>query len=292
MAEPWQHFYQSERLRLSYWVWGASDKPPLLMVHGLRDHSRSWDRIAQAFCEDYRVVACDLRGHGDSEWAKGSHYEITDFTADLVTLIDLLGGKVSAMVHSMGARATLLTAGAFPERFEKIVAIEGTGFSRPVVPRGPARLRDWVLHTRAQEHREPRVYASFEDAVQRVREANPRLDDETATRLARWGAHAIDGGFVWKYDPWLFTISDLPAGWDEYHLYWANITSPMLHIIGSEGRALRSTRDGRPIETFFQDARTVFLPDSGHWVHHDQPEMVIAAAREFLGVPPSSPAIS
>ncbi|MDA0301918.1 MAG: hypothetical protein O2822_05270 [Chloroflexi bacterium] len=30
MTEPWQHFYQSQRLRLSYWVWGSAEKPPLL----------------------------------------------------------------------------------------------------------------------------------------------------------------------------------------------------------------------------------------------------------------------
>lgn len=72
MAEPRQQFYQSQRLRLSYWAWGADDAPPLILMHGGRDHARNWDRIAEAFRDDYHVVACDLRGHGDSEWAKGS----------------------------------------------------------------------------------------------------------------------------------------------------------------------------------------------------------------------------
>ncbi|MFA7250297.1 MAG: alpha/beta hydrolase [Dehalococcoidia bacterium] len=286
MPEPWQHFYQSQRLRLAYWVWGDADKPPLLLVHGLRDHSRSWDRIAEAFCDQYRVVACDLRGHGSSEWTRGSHYELQDFTLDLVALIDLLGGRVSVVAHSMGGRVTLLTASAFPERFEKIVAIEGTGLERPALPRGPERLREWALHTRAQERREPRVYANFADAVARVQQANPRLSPETAEHLARWGAHAIDGGFVWKYDPWAFTISDLGVPMEEYHLYWPAITAPVLHIIGSEGVPRRRMRGGRPVESYFPDARTVLLPDSGHWVHHDQPAATIATIRDFLGDPP------
>ena len=287
MAEPWQHFYQSQRLRLSYWVWGDADKPPLLLVHGLRDHSRSWDRIAEAFCDQYRVVACDLRGHGASQWTWGANYELPEFMLDLVALIDLLGGRVSVVAHSMGSRATLLTAGTFPERFERIVAIEGTGMDRMAgLPRGPERMRNWAQRTRAQEGREPRVYTAFSDAVDRVRQANPRLTPETAEHLARWGAHAIDGGFVWKYDPWAFTISDLQVPQDEYHLYWATITAPVLHIIGSDGAPLRSVRHGRPIETYFPDARTTFIPDSGHWVHHDQPEATIAAIRGFLGDPP------
>jgi pimeloyl-ACP methyl ester carboxylesterase len=290
MAEPWQHFYQSQRLRLAYWVWGDADKPPLLLVHGMRDHSRSWDRIAEAFCDRYRVVACDLRGHGDSEWSKGSHYEIPEFMLDLVTLIDLLGGKADVVAHSMGGRATLVTAGVFPDRFGRIVAIEGTGgrFRAAPLPRGPERMHEWAQRTRGMERREPRVYRSFGDAVDRVVEANPRLTREMAEHLARWGAHAIDGGFSWKYDPWMYTQHDLEVPQEEYHTYWAGITAPVLHLISSEGAERRGTRDGKPIETFFADATAQVVEDSGHWLHHDQPEATIEAIRGFLGEPPVS----
>lgn len=288
MVEPWQHFYQSQRLRLAYWAWGDADKPPLLLVHGSRDHSRSWDRIAEAFCDRYRVVACDLRGHGDSEWTNGSHYELPEFMLDLTALIDLLGGRVTVVAHSMGGRATLLMAGAFPERFERIVAIEGTGMQRPgTPPRGPQRMHDWAQHARAQERREPHIYRAFEDAVGRVRDANPRLTEEMASHLARWGAHAIDGGFVWKYDPWLYIGNDLEVPPEEYHVYWAGITAPVLHIVSSDGANRRGTRDGKPIEAFFRDARTTVIADSGHWVHHDQPTATIEAIRSFLGDPPA-----
>lgn len=286
MAEPWQHFYQSQRLRLSYWVWGDADNPPLLLVHGNRDHARSWDHIAQAFSDQYRVVACDLRGHGDSEWTKGSHYELPEFVLDIVGLIDLLGGRVSMVCHSMGGRTGLLTAGAFPERFDKIVAIEGTGQERPSQPRGPERLRAWALRAKGQEHREPRVYKTFADAVERVKQANPRLTPQMAEHLARWGAHAIDGGFVWKYDPWLLTGSDLEVPWDEYDTYYRSITAPMLHILSSEGETARGYRYGKPIASYFADARSIVVPESGHWIHHDQPAIVIEAIREFLGDPP------
>ena len=78
MSEPWQHFYQSQRLRLAYWTWGSAANPPLILVHGGRDHSRNWDRVAEAFRDEYHVVACDLRGHGDSQWATGAHYGLGD----------------------------------------------------------------------------------------------------------------------------------------------------------------------------------------------------------------------
>lgn len=283
--EPSQHFYESQRLRLAYWAWGDPARPPLIMVHGLRDHSRSWDRIAAALADRYYVVTPDLRGHGASEWTRGSHYELHEFVPDLAALIDVLGGRVTAVGHSMGGRAMMLTASAFPERFERIVAIEGTGGMGQTVPRGYARLRAWAEGTRSSELRHPRVYRQLSDAVDRIREVNPRLSLETAEHLARWGSHPVEGGIGWKYDPWTFTLSDIPVPPEEYHLYWPSITVPVLHIIGSEGAPRRRMRDGRPIESFFPDARTLLIDDAGHWVHHDQPEQVIAAIDEFLAAP-------
>ena len=62
-----QHFYDSQRLRLAYWAWGSPANPPLICLHGGRDHARSWDRIAEVLSDSYYVVAPDLRGHGDSQ---------------------------------------------------------------------------------------------------------------------------------------------------------------------------------------------------------------------------------
>ena len=293
MAEPWQHFYQSQRLRLSYWAWGDAAKPPLLLIHGFRDQSRSWDRIAEAFCDDYRVIVPDWRGHGDSQWTRGSTYPLTDLMLDLVALIDLVGGtwggRVSVVAHSMGGRVTLMTAGTFPEKFERIVAIEGTGRPRPAdqdATPTPRRLREWVERTRALETRTPHVYPTFQEAVDRVREVNRRLTPEMAEHLARWAARGIDGGYAWKYDPWLYADGGLEVSQEEHPVIWANIECPVLHIIGSDGARFRARVDGRPVESYFQHGSVVNAPDSGHWVHHDQTEFVVNAVRDFLGTPP------
>jgi pimeloyl-ACP methyl ester carboxylesterase len=64
---PASHTYFSQRLRLHYVDWGNPGKPPLLLVHGGRDHCRNWDWTAAAFRDDWHVIAPDLRGHGDSQ---------------------------------------------------------------------------------------------------------------------------------------------------------------------------------------------------------------------------------
>ncbi|GMU39758.1 MAG: alpha/beta hydrolase [Chloroflexota bacterium] len=288
MSEPWQHFYQSQRLRLAYWTWGSAANPPLILVHGGRDHSRNWDRIAEAFRDEYHVVACDLRGHGDSQWAVGAHYALGDHILDLAALIDLHGGRARVVGHSFGGAISLLTAGTFPERFEKIVAIEGAGarMDEHMHEMTPERMRAWAMRTRAMEQQTPRVYPSFEAAVERVREANKALTQEMAEHLARWGTHSIDGGWVWKFDPWVRGRTPVEMSPKEMAGFWRNIPSPVLHLVGSESHFKRKSFLEQPLDDFFQDSRTVVIQDAGHWLHHDQTEATVAAIREFLGPPP------
>src|SRR5262245_60405649 len=63
---PASQHYISHRLRLHYVDWGNEDAPPLLLVHGGRDHCRNWDWVAERLRKDWHILAPDLRGHGDS----------------------------------------------------------------------------------------------------------------------------------------------------------------------------------------------------------------------------------
>ena len=99
-APPTQHFFESQRLRISYWDWGNADAPPLVLVHGGRDHARTWDRVAEAFRDQYHVVALDLRGHGDSQWAIGSQYGPPDVALDVLRMIEVVGAPARVIAHS------------------------------------------------------------------------------------------------------------------------------------------------------------------------------------------------
>jgi len=67
ISSPTLHSFTSQRLKLSYAAWGDEAAPLLLLVHGGRDQKRSWDWVARELAKDYRVIAHDLRGHGQSE---------------------------------------------------------------------------------------------------------------------------------------------------------------------------------------------------------------------------------
>jgi len=61
MSGPESRFYESQGLRLHYADWGNEEAPPLILIHGGRDHCRSWDAIAQSLQPHFHVLAPDLR---------------------------------------------------------------------------------------------------------------------------------------------------------------------------------------------------------------------------------------
>lgn len=303
--DPTQHFFQSQRLRLSYWSWGPvadpgdESPPPLILVHGGRDHARSWDAVAEAFRADYHVAGYDLRGHGDSQWAAGSHYGIGDHLLDLVAFIDVLGGRASVIGHSFGGLLVTIAAGLFPERFERIVAIEGSG-GRIHRRRDatPGALREWIERTRGYERRMPRAYPSVEAAAERMRQVNPRLSRELSLHLARFATRPAGdspdagqpggSGLVWKFDNWVDARPPVELRPEEAEAIWAEVRVPVLLLIGAESHQ-RGHQDPEDAG-FFADGRALVIERAGHWPHHDRTSLVVDLIGRFLrGEEPTLP---
>jgi pimeloyl-ACP methyl ester carboxylesterase len=162
-TEPISQFYYSHRLKLHFWDWGNNGKPNLILVHGGMDHGRSWDLVAEAFRSHFRVLAPDLRGHGDSSWAYGAMYGIGEYLLDLSALADIVGNFPIYLVgHSLGASIVLQYAGIYPDRVRKLVAIEGIAPPLGMATPRPAheRFRDWIEAMRDYEKRVPHRYPS------------------------------------------------------------------------------------------------------------------------------------
>src|SRR6202789_4725620 len=125
---PTSRVYFSQRLRLHYVDWGNPDAPPLILLHGGRDHCRNWDWVATDLCRDYHVIAPDLRGHGDSAWSASGHYTMANHIYDLAQLIHQQKlAPVTIVAHSLGGNIALRYTGIYPETVARLVAIEGMG---------------------------------------------------------------------------------------------------------------------------------------------------------------------
>lgn len=282
---PTSHFFYSQRLKLHYVDWGNHDQPLAILIHGGRDHARNWDAVALDLRDHFHIVAPDLRGHGDSDWAIGGAYSITDHVLDLGQLLNALEptGPVTLIGHSLGAAVVLQRAGVFPEAVKAMIAIEGLGPPGAILRETPAyeRMESWITDMRALAQRKPREYATIEQAMARMREANPHLSHETAHHLTIYGVRRNENGtFSWKYDnytratsPYLFNLKDAME-------IWSRIRCRTLLVRGDSSWAGDWERDGRL--DAFRSAELVTIKNAGHWVHHDQIAEFLAVVHRFL----------
>lgn len=282
MSEPESRYYYSQRLKLHYAVWGDEGKPPLVLIHGGRDHCRNWDRVALALNDRYTIYAPDLRGHGDSGWALGTMYSLPEFVLDVATLVAELGEDPLTIIgHSLGGAIALQYAGTFPDRVRKVVAIEGLG--PPTTEHQPAhlRMRQWIDHMHEMERRQPKRYASVEDATRRMLEANPHLTADMAHHLTLHGTSDNDDGTLsWKFDNYVRIRSPYEFNLEDAQDIWSRIQVPVLLIKGSESWAPDPEKSGRAMT--IQNYRSVTVQDAGHWVHHDQLDRFLEVVTEFL----------
>ncbi len=284
---PTTHSFASQRLRLRYVDWGNPDAPPLILLHGGRDHCRSWDWTAHALRDDWHIIAPDLRGHGDSDGSENGDYTPMSCVYDLAQLIHLRElAPVTIVAHSYGGNIALRYAGIFPENVRRIVAIEGLGPSPERLAERRAqpvqdRLREWIEARRAASGRQPRRYENLQQAYERMKTANHHLSDEQARHLTLHGiSQNEDGSYSWKFDNAFRVFPPFDLDQQDIHTLWQKISCPTLLMYGRDSWASNPQEDGRV--RHFTNARVISYEDAGHWLHHDQFDRFIADLKAFL----------
>jgi len=257
------------------------------MLHGVRDHARSWDWLARNFRDKWHVVCPDLRGHGDSEWSPDGAYLMPFLVADLAKLIEHLGEReVSIVAHSLGGSVALHYAGLYPDHVRRVAAIEGLGHSPPAIAeieRAPAatRWRYWIEDRRQLSSREPLRYPTLDAACARMREQNGFLSEEQLSHLARHGARRNeDATYCWKFDARANRVPPLSLSPDEVHALWRGIDCPVWLVHGMKSWAPHPAQGGEA--GHFRNAKVTSYENAGHWPHHDRFESFATDLEAFL----------
>jgi pimeloyl-ACP methyl ester carboxylesterase len=292
---PTSHTYVSQRLRLNYLDWGNAEAPPLVLVHGGRDHARSWDFVAERLRDRWHVIAPDLRGHGDSEWSQDGVYAMPGYICDLAELVHQLElAPVTLIGHSLGGNIATRYAGIFPQQVKHLVSIEGLGLSPKAMAERltkplAERMRLWIKAQRNLAAVAPHRYQSIDAAIARMQQAHKHLTPAQADHLTRHGVRCSENGsgdsngnsfWTWKFDPHLHVFPPVDIPVVEVERLWANVACPTLLIYGRQSWASNPAEDGRA--RHFANARVVMVENAGHWVHHNQTEFFIETVEAFL----------
>src|SRR5690606_35902632 len=106
-------------------------KQPMLLLHGIGRTAHNYDHLIPHFTPHYRVIAADLRGHGESDRHAGAGYLVEDYVKDIEALISGLGlTNLVLMGQSTGGRVVQVIAGKQPELVAAAI-VEDVGPERP-----------------------------------------------------------------------------------------------------------------------------------------------------------------
>ncbi|MEO9826984.1 MAG: alpha/beta fold hydrolase [Paracoccaceae bacterium] len=238
----------------------ATDLPQVLIVHGLFGSARNWGAIAKRLSSDRRVVAVDMRNHGESPWFETNSYG--DMADDLAAL---LAGPTDVVGHSMGGKAAMMLALRAPENLRRLVIAD----IAPVT----------YAHTQM-----PMIEAMASVDLTNV-ETRRDADEQLALRVEEPGVRA-------------FLLQSLDVKERRWRLNLDVLAQEMASIIGFpdvdgvyEGAALFlsggesdyvTSEHRTEIKAKFPKARFARIPGAGHWLHAEKPRAFEDTVRLFL----------
>src|SRR6266487_3508586 len=112
----------------------AGDGPPVVLIHGMVNSSRHWERVALRLADRYTVVAPDLLGHGDSAAVRGD-YSLGAHACSIRDLLATIGiDRATIVGHSLGGGIAMQFFYQFPQRVERLALVSSGGLGHEVSP--------------------------------------------------------------------------------------------------------------------------------------------------------------
>lgn len=255
---------------ISALVWGDAGKPGIVLVHGGAAHAHWWSHVAPSFLPDYRVVALDLSGHGDSD--RRDTYSLDLWTDEVIAVIDAAEFASNPVVigHSMGGFVTIATAARHNERLGGAVIIDS-----PVVKIDP----EVEQARRTNDFAKAKVYDDPEIPVQKFRTipAQDHYLPFVKEHVARNSLRELDDGrWGWKFDPTVFIPKRNDAA-----SYLPDIRCRVALLRCEHGLVTQDIGDYM-YDQMGRVAPVIELPTAGHHPMLDVPLILITALRSLL----------
>ena len=267
----------------------AGDGPPILLVHGLLDSSRTWRKLAPVLALGHKVIAPDLLGHGESDGPNGVDYSLGGHAGMLRDLLDGLGHqRVTVVGHSLGGGVAMTFAYHYPERLERLALISSGGLGRGVspalraatLPGAGAVMR--TIGARPVLAAGRTVAAMF--AALRLRHA-ARVAVEVVRTLERLGDSGRRGAFLNTVRAVIDGHGQKVSALDRLDLM-ADV--PLLVVWGTHDRVI-PVQHAEMVRDAVPHANVILLDGIGHTPHLSQPAYVgerIAAWIRAAGLGP------
>jgi pimeloyl-ACP methyl ester carboxylesterase len=264
-------------VRIHYETWGEVGRPGIALVHGSNAHLEWWRFVAPFLADQFRVVALDSSGNGDSGWRE--RYTGAQLAAEVRAVCDAagLGERPFVVGHSFGGFVVLETAHRYGSELGGVIFMDFT-----VAPR--EQYVEWGMRAQREgvkANRKTRVYADRAAALARFRYLPEQPIRHACVRdyIAEKSLRAVEGGWTWKFDPALFDW--LEMGVDQCEKF-ARLACRSAVILGEE-----SADEG----AFWADHMAAItagrlpimkIPGTHHHLMFDEPVAVAMATKAIV----------
>jgi esterase len=257
---PSSEFATVNGIKLHYLDFGKAGLPPLVCVHGLSGNAHNFDGLAPRLATARHAISIDVRGRGDSQWGPPGDYNPAVYVQDLAALLDHLGfRRVTLIGTSMGGVISMMFAGGYPDRVERLVLND---VGPEIDPAGQKRIMAYMTAA-------PTDFADIAEAAAYYRENYPPLrmaPETTLIEFVKWSVRpGANGRLAWKMDPAVRNVprTGTAARPMDLWVYYNRIIAPVLVIRGAESDILaRATADR--MRVVLPGTRVVEVPGVGH----------------------------
>ncbi len=260
--------------------WGdARTKHAVILLHDYAQTASAWDDVAGDLAREYRVIAIDQRGYGQSDRGPEHDYSRASQVEDLEGIIETLGLRTVTLIgHGMGGANAICYAAEHPDNVTALIAIEVA----PEVLRSGVETMRRVVASGAE-------FATIDDLVDVMHRHYPYATTEQLERRARASLTATpDGSFAWAFDPIFRDATARPPepdpGQRRLQNLWdsvEHVQCPVMIVTGSETDMITPEAIQR-LHRRILGSRRSLIEEAGHAVPTDQPGPLAQHIREFL----------
>jgi pimeloyl-ACP methyl ester carboxylesterase len=271
MTAPHSHLLEGSP-RLHYLEWNPHAPRTVILLHGNTANAWWWEPLARVIAAEYRLLALDQRGHGDSEWARPAAYSPVDYANDIARFVAHVAANAEKPVvagHSMGGLNVLAFAREHPDVVRGAIAIDIPVTSTRGRDRYLQRLKSLPVVTypdlataKARFRLIPKEGAVAADVLHEIAEKSLARTDE-----GRW---------TLKFDRECFFGGDGMVVLDTIR----EIRIPMMLVRAGHSRIM-TAEGAEHARASNPNVRLVTIADAHHHVILEQPEAVARVIEQF-----------
>lgn len=244
-----------------------NNKKTVVLIHGLFGSAKNLTSIARKLSDNFEVYALDLPNHGNADTMKKA--TLYNMASHLFNQLDQLSiGQVYIMGHSLGGKVAMTMALHYPERVKKLCVAD-------ISPVAYLPRHDDIFHALFSVD-----LTQLKDRKTADENLKQYINEQATRALMLQNLKKGDKGFSWRFD--------VQALSDNYQHFIAEVyqaeqkySQPVLFIGGGKSDYILADHQ-TAIKQLFPNAQYREIPDTGHWLHAEKPEVFSALVSRFF----------